>query len=487
MNKVLCVYDNTRKPDDKIQDIIGEKSFGDIILKRKSLKSYCFENITKFDFITEFYDLSRCEQISLLIRNMEGLSVNTPIIHLYSCFMINDTDEFNILIQKSKYIKQNVLVMSPLPAMIMFYNVEDYIKYLKLCLSIEATNCIPENLDFDKMNTRALTDISTHDSFLKYISGGFEARFFNSIQGNDYIVTKTSTEKTKIKSEYSLYHMLPEEMKMWFVLPFNYRENENTASYSMERYQMADLGIRWVHGAISIEEFESILKRTLCFINSRHKKNVSAMEYKTIADDLYIDKLEKRVLGFKEHKLYGTFESYIQAGTDYSKFDDIILDYKNLYELVNKKIKFEPISVIGHGDLCFSNMLYNKEASILKLIDPKGALEEEQLWTNPYYDMAKLSHSICGRYDFFNRGLYEITLDESFKLNLKIDFDNTKFVNIFKNYLEENGYSYACVRLFEASLFLSMLPLHMDYPQKVLGLLLNAIEILKEVKLCMKK
>ena len=42
------------------------------------------------------------------------------------------------------------------------------------------------------------------------------------------------------------------------------------------------------------------------------------------------------------------------------------------------------------------------------------------------------------------------------------------------------------VRIYEASLFLSMLPLHIDYPQKVFGFLLNAINILKEIEKCMK-
>ena len=141
---------------------------------------------------------------------------------------------------------------------------------------------------------------------------------------------------------------------------------------------------------------------------------------------------------------------------------------------------------VGHGDLCFSNILYSKEAEILKLIDPKGALLQEELYTDPYYDLAKLSHSICGCYDFFNSGLYEISIKRDLKLDLTIDTDNTSYKEIFKSYLQENGYNYALVRLYEASLFLSMLPYHMDQPGKVFGFLLNAIKILDEVETCTK-
>ena len=53
-------------------------------------------------------------------------------------------------------------------------------------------------------------------------------------------------------------------------------------------------------------------------------------------------------------------------------------------------------------------------------------------------------------------------------------------------YLEKNGFDYVRVRLYEASLFLSMLPYHMDQPGKVFGFLMNAIRILEEVETCTK-
>ena len=46
---------------------------------------------------------------------------------------------------------------------------------------------------------------------------------------------------------------------------------------------------------------------------------------------------------------------------------------------------------------------------------------------------------------------------------------------------EENGFDYLSVRLYEASLFLSMLPLHIDNPHKVFGFILNAKNILEEI------
>ena len=53
---------------------------------------------------------------------------------------------------------------------------------------------------------------------------------------------------------------------------------------------------------------------------------------------------------------------------------------------------------------------------------------------------------------------------------------------IFKEKVQENGFDYLTVRIYEASLFLSMLPLHIDNPHKVFGFILNVDRILKEIE-----
>ena len=53
---------------------------------------------------------------------------------------------------------------------------------------------------------------------------------------------------------------------------------------------------------------------------------------------------------------------------------------------------------------------------------------------------------------------------------------------VLREKCEANGFDWWSVRVYEASLFLSMLPLHIDNPQKVFGLLLNAKNILKEIE-----
>ena len=491
--KVVCIYDNHFRPNIFIRNIIGEKTFGEVILKRKSIRDKFFQFIQKQVNIDEVIELDYEWQLEAISNKIKKYGNDTRIIHLFSNFVIWDEKQVDILLKKADYIEDNYIFVSDkkIPVLLMMNSVQQYVELLKgygnVLLEWEIYFNNNLNQKFQEVVTNAFFDLSIYENFLQYISGGFDARFFNSLKSDEFIVTKSSKDKRKIKAEYTFYHLLSDEMKKWFVMPYNYQEFEDCSSYDMERYHMTDLAIRWVHGAIDLDELEKLLEKVFYFIVTRQKHEISTNEYLEVENSLYLKKLDERIEKLKEQKEYSIFAEFIKSGTNYTDLDEVVIKYKSLYNIIHKKLERPSYSAIGHGDLCFSNMLFNKETSLLKLIDPKGALEEKDLWTNPYYDVAKLSHSICGRYDFFNNGLHHITLNNDLKFSLDIDFDNTEYKKLFQKYVTKNGFDYSAVRIYEASLFLSMLPLHIDNPQKVFGFILNAIEILEEIEECLKK
>lgn len=140
----------------------------------------------------------------------------------------------------------------------------------------------------------------------------------------------------------------------------------------------------------------------------------------------------------------------------------------------------KPRLVIGHGDPCFSNILYSKTNQYLKLIDPRGAAGPDDLYTDPYYDVAKLSHSVLGRYDFINQYRFDVRIEDDLRPRLLIDKPPPEWAGrLFAERLEAAGFDLYATRLYEASLFISMLPLHMDWPLKVLAFALTADAILE--------
>lgn len=463
MKKTVILYDDSRKPDGMIRNITGNKSFGETIYKRKSLRDKMAAIAAKQDMCAAFLDT---EDV------LTDKYAKNAVLKLYSDMPVRDEKAFGVLLEKATYAKECYRIVQDGEIAAVIFPDPD---------ALHGADGKGEE-DYAAIETEAFLNLARPGAFRQFITGGFDARFFNELSGDAYTVVKQSANVEKLHREFAFYGLLPDDMKMWFAMPFSYQAEEGMASYTMERYHMTDLAIRYVHGAIGTEEFGRIMEKLFHFIASRHKKPVDEKEYDRCMQSLYVDKVAERLAMLKKAAAFPRIEAYLKTGTSYAGPDAVYEKYLKLYEKITKKHKFEHVLVIGHGDLCFSNILYSDETSFMKLIDPKGAFTEEELYTNPYYDLAKLSHSICGSYDYFNSDLFEVTIDDGMRLHLHVDSDNAAYTAIFKEYLDRYQIDFDLIRLYEASLFLSMLPLHIEREKKVLGFLLNAISILEDMQ-----
>lgn len=481
-DKILVVFDDTNEKSEIIKDIIGKRSFGDVIVKKRRLESYFCESLRSMFPDFDFVHVKSVFEFNELAKNLEPLDEKTKILHFFSNFIISDSENAKLSLKKLLFIEKPYRVISAGSlCALMFPNPKDYADFLAAALSEESTLSASQRID-GKFETGGLCDIGVVGNFIQVVAGNFDARYFNSLRGDEYTLVKSSANKRKIKAEYQFYHLLPDDMKFWFVMPFNYIEDSEKASYTMERLHVTDLAIKWVHGSVDGPEFAKILDKYFYFFKSRHSKPVPEAEYEEISRKLYVDKVKNRIEDLKKLPEFAGIAALMKSSCPLSDIDAVFEKYLSVKARVERKNAYPPLSVIGHGDPCFANVLYNKSTGLLKFIDPKGTLTEAELWTNPYYDLAKLSHSVCGNYDFFNNALFDISINEDFRAELKIDFDNSAYKAMFRKKLAESGFDYLSVRVYEASLFLSMLPLHIDYPHKVFGFILNAINILEEIE-----
>lgn len=482
--KLIVVYDNTAVPGEHFQDIIGDSSYADVIFERKTFRQRMYEQLMATGCVEKILSLDHPFYFDRIKRQINLNKNDCRILHLYSYTGVRDTEEFTALLQKLQYSINDVFYIATNVLFYFFSDAEAYIEKMDSLYKNNLNYFQDGGKIFENVKADCFYDFSFYSEFLKYISGGFQARYFNSLVADEYVVTKRSSDKNKMKKEYTYYYLLPPEMQAWCVLPFDYREEAEYASYSMERYGVTDMAIKWVHQSINLQEFEQFLKKAFMFITSRPQKSIEVEAYRRIQDQLYMDKVKQRLETLKKHVRFQELEAFLTHVEGYAGIDDVFCSYYQLYEKIQVRCKPIPVLSIGHGDFCFSNILYDKQTHLMRLIDPKGALEEKELWTDPYYDIAKLSHSICGLYDLFNSGLFDITVNDDMKLVLNLDHSREMqaYRTAFQQALEQNGFSYLLTRIYEASLFLSMLPLHMDNPKKVLGFLLNAINIMKEIQ-----
>lgn len=324
-----------------------------------------------------------------------------------------------------------------------------------------------------------LLDISDERTLLDYLSGQLDARHFNAVARDDYTVTKRSSDRGKLKREFDFYQLAPPEMRMFLVQPFDFQDDGKSASYRMERLSVPDMALQWVHGAFRPPEFERFLRHIFYFLASRPTKPVSRKAAQVAQEELYVRKVSERIAALKALPAYADLAPLLERAC--GGVDALLARYLEMFARARAHMAADRL-VIGHGDPCFSNILYSKTNQYLKLIDPRGAEDEAGLYTDPLYDVAKLSHSVLGHYDFINQGKFDIAVDEGLRPKLVFDPPPPSWAaDMFVAALDEAGYDPRMVRLCEASLFISMLPLHIDRPRKVLGFALRGVAILDEL------
>jgi len=191
LNKIYIIYDDSLRPCYDVENIIGDKSFGDVIFKRRTLKDIYFEILNKYEFIKGILEINSNSTMKKVLNQVVEFPTETKVIHLYSEYIIKDEENFDIIIRKSQYIKENIVIDSDDGiAGLMFENTEEYIKFLKNCNSMKDTKKPYEDVTHQIMPSNAFFQLNNLSNFLQYITGSFDARFFNSLSGDEYTVTK---------------------------------------------------------------------------------------------------------------------------------------------------------------------------------------------------------------------------------------------------------------------------------------------------------
>jgi hypothetical protein len=135
-----------------------------------------------------------------------------------------------------------------------------------------------------------------------------------------------------------------------------------------------------------------------------------------------------------------------------------------------------------HGDLCFSNLLYDIRRRHIVMIDPRGEFSIPGIYGDPAYDKAKLMHSYAGGYDYIVTDHFEVHLDSGRRLTCSIEQNEyrRKVAEIFDATIFDDETERRQAGAIQALLFLSMTPLHRDQPQRQLAMLHTGLRLFME-------
>ena len=291
----------------------------------------------------------------------------------------------------------------------------------------------------------------------------YNSRNFNSISINDVsnILTKRSAKKQKLSDEYLWYKEMPSELQSFVPRVYSVREDEKLYEIDMENYGYPPLSELWLYGDYDFELWQLIIKR---LVDVRiYMNGFSGVLDKKNYEQLYVSKFYDRINELKTLDPYWTH----LLSQNKIKMNGVELNNLQFYEQrisdsLNKIAANAKTSVM-HGDYCFSNILFDTQNFVCKLIDPRGRLLDQTIYGDSRYDLAKLRHSLAGNYDYIVHGAYVFSETEGvFSYKDGCMEDRSKLTAYFDNLLSVNGYDVNEIKLIEATLFLSMIPLHTD-------------------------
>ncbi|MEO8626534.1 MAG: hypothetical protein ABI612_00330 [Betaproteobacteria bacterium] len=308
-------------------------------------------------------------------------------------------------------------------------------------------------------------------------------RFFNSMTfgHGGATVQKRSRNTAKLADEIRWMLGQPDDLRVYLPAIYSHSLEPTSPYIEMEFYSYPSLDECFVYARHDFDTWEKIFARVFEILALQRRHLVEG----DLSDDLremYLNKTTRRIQEFiaANDLAFPVDRAVTINGVPCLSLSDAQAGLED--ELVRRGALTAESFGILHGDLCFGNVLFDARYSLLKLIDPRGSFGRHALHGDVYYDLAKLSHSVLGLYDFivFNQFHVLDDGDGQCSLSFRARGYHETIGEIFRKHVAQNGYDLRRVRLIESTLFLSMPPLHGSNPQHQLAMLLRGLQLFTE-------
>lgn len=300
-------------------------------------------------------------------------------------------------------------------------------------------------------------------------------RAFNSLEINKNYVLKKSEKDTKLEAEAVWFSSIPEEIAHFTPRLISYGKQHSGYYYKLEYLYHPTLTELFVFGHQPAVVWERMIGACFDFINQCQTVNHGSSEY----DENFYQAL---ILKNKER-----LESFL---LEYPRYSEPVADVdgeeyllREILEACHQLIEPHSRKTFVHGDLCFSNILYDFRKNDIKVIDPRGISFDGAMTSlgDTRYDLAKLCHSAIGKYDFIVSDTFSIE-DDGYRLKLTLPDHNVDLSDNIRDNIERMGFSFNEIMAMTCTLFLSMLPLHYDKPLRQQAFIATAIKLYKGMK-----
>lgn len=305
-------------------------------------------------------------------------------------------------------------------------------------------------------------------------------REFNRLTATRRTVVKSGTAPAKLEAEARWFEGMPPALRLYAPAYLGRKSAEQDFSYELEYLHLPTLADLFVFGRLRREAWDGIFQACDEFL-SRCAEYPGGMEATEGAQGLYLEKTLHRLHVYARNE-----------GIDLNapcRFNGAWLP--SLEQMVALAAQAVPAPLakhlmLVHGDFCFSNILYDTRASMIRVIDPRGvdSAGRFSIHGDIRYDIGKLYHSAVGLYDYIIAGNCHVRRRGATDLILELP-DTPALRQIRSSFL---GSRFADLTPQEAGapaiatlLFFSMLPLHSDDKNRQNALLANGMRLFLEL------
>jgi hypothetical protein len=251
----------------------------------------------------------------------------------------------------------------------------------------------------------------------------------------------------------------------------------------MEHLNVPDASLQFCLNALTEIQFEKLLDQFFAFIAARDRDVIGREAVAAKGRTQISAKMSDRLAAFAATPVHAKVDGMLAHKGSGGGLAELERRASALIEQAMSSSDIDHLA-FSHGDPCLSNILFDNRIGLFRLVDPRGASARDDALLHPLYDIAKFAHSVCGGYDFVNNDLFSIEIGDDLTPQLLRHRNGAPdwVQRNFQQRLVDEGWDFAHVRAVEASLFLSMLPLHVDHPRKLLGFALIAADIIAELE-----
>ncbi|NDG04263.1 MAG: hypothetical protein EB121_02760, partial [Alphaproteobacteria bacterium] len=238
--------------------------------------------------------------------------------------------------------------------------------------------------------------------FFQSIKNLAVSRAFNHITSDGMMVTKSSEQSHKMKSEILWYRYLPDAFKL-YTPRFMGEIQAEEPGYRLEYLYFPLVSELYAFGTLPKQRWRKILASCFDFLSLCHatKPRAGAVEANEEFSALYFknvlaDKTRHRLRDYAAQAALDLHQPLRRTGGRDVSLQQVCDDVLRAIPPTT------PADIcLSHGDFFFGNIFYDVRAERVQVIDPRGFMEAgpPTFYGDARYDLAKLAHSVIGQYD----------------------------------------------------------------------------------------